>query len=195
MDWVGLGFDVRSPISNSSTWKVGDLGFENFIELVDKSAKIKEIISFDLNLSPRPNSIKGNCKGEVDIIYGAYCSQEKAYKKSGNTDYPSRTIYWEVEKNSFIRASNQKWFDFSPADKPALPDGWTCIGIDIINDQGVSEYWDIGEDFWSIEPSLINNVNEYGLLNDEALLEKLLNNLPLDPANIWVMPVRVWVPK
>lgn len=196
MNWINLGYDLRSPISNNSSWKVGDLGVKNFSDLLGTAGgEIQEIISFDLNLSPRPKAIKFNRPGHVDLSCGAYSSDNEAYAECGDDSEKGTLVFWQAEKESFLRAKDEGWFDFLPDKPPCLPVGWLSIGVDVINDQGVSEYWDISEEFWELDQKLVDSVNQYGLITDEKLIAACLHSLPLDPANTWVMPVRAWIDK
>lgn len=194
MEWINLGYDLRSPISRRSTWKVGDLGIEEFAGLLGSDGdKIEEIISADLNLSPRPKATNSNRPGDVDLLYGAYYSADEAYAKCGDDKGNGLIIFWQVEKHSYLKARDDGWFDFLPDTAPILPDDWLCIGLDVINDQGLSEYWDISEEFWELDQRLVGSVNQYGLIANEQLIAEHLSSLPLDPVNKWVMPMRAWI--
>ncbi len=195
MEWINLGYDLRSPISESSNWKVGDLDIKDFSNLLGAAGnKVQKILSFDLNLSPRPKAIISNRPGHVDLLCGAYSSEKEALSNCSD-DEKGILVFWQVEKNSYLNACEEGWFDFLPADIPALPSDWLCVGLDIINDQGVSEYWDISEEFWELDSKLVDTVNQYGLVTEERLVTEYLPSLPLDPANKWVMPIRAWISK
>jgi len=194
MEWINLGYDLRSPISKDSSWKVGDLGIKEFSDLLGTAgSKIQEIISFDLNLSPRPKAIMSNRPGLVDLSCGAYSSDNEAYTECGDDNEKGILIFWQAEKEAYFKAKDEGWFGFLPDKPPCLPDGWLCVGLDVINDQGMSEYWDISEEFWELDQKLVDMANQYGLITDEESIAEYLPSLPLDPANKWVMPVRAWI--
>jgi len=196
MEWINLGYDLRSPISKSSSWKVGDLGIEEFSGLLGiTSDKIQQILSFDLNLSPRPKSIISNRPGNVDLSCGAYFSDSEAHAECSDGNEKGILVFWQIEKEAYLKAKDEGWFDFLPDKIPPLADDWVCVGLDVINNQGVSEYWDISEEFWELDQKLVDSVNQYGLIADEELITEYLSSLPLDPANKWIMPVRVWIAK
>lgn len=194
MDWVNFGYDLRTPLSPSSTWKVGSLVFNDFSKLLkSRSHKINHILSFDLNLSPRPDATISNLPGNVDLDYGAYSSPQQPYERYGKCGLSGFLVYWQIEKNAYLRALEENWFSFLPEKLERAPPSWQPIGIDIVNDQGVSEYWDISEDFWFLDSRLADAVNAHGLIEPEDLVAEVLQMLPMDPANRWVMPVRAWI--
>lgn len=194
MEWINLGYDLRSPISKDSSWKIGDLSMKEFSSLLGTAGNdIQQIISFDLNMSPRPRAIKSNRPGHVDLLCGAFSSNAEAYSACNDDKEKGILIFWQAEKKAFLKAKTEGWFDFLPEKHPCLPDGWLCIGLDVINDQGISEYWDVSEEFWRLDRKLVSMANQYGLILDEKLIAEYLPSLPLNPLNKWVMPIRAWI--
>jgi hypothetical protein len=194
MEWIDFGYDLRVPFSSESRWKVGDLDFRSFSRLLGaQSERVERIISFDLNLSPRPGAALSNRLGAADLAYGAYASAASALEVCGGADCVGRLLYWQIERQSYARAQAERWFTFMPDESTPLPGGWRCIGLDVVNDQGLSEYWDVAEAFWELDARLVTAVSRDGLIENEQLLTEMLSSLPLDPANRWVMPIRAWI--
>jgi len=197
MEWINLGYDLRSPISRDSSWKVGDLSIKEFSGLLGTAGnKIQEIISFDLNLSPRPKMIKyyrPDYTKDLYLSYGAYSSDNEAYTECSDDNEKGILVFWQAEKEAYLKVKDEGWFEFLPDKPPCLPDGWLCVGIDVINNDGLSEYWDTFEDFWKLDPKLADMANQYGLITDEELIAEHLPSFPLNPICKWAMPVRAWV--
>jgi hypothetical protein len=178
----------------NSPWKVGSLRFEDFAGLLgEEQSRIEYIVSADLNLCPRPWEVMVSQKriNPQDL----FTTLESAIEQAKQYSHPSKLVFWEMDAEGFQAARNDGWFETGAEPQVNRPEGWSDLGMDIINGEGVSELWDVFErGFWQLDPELVRVVNQNGLISKQDVIERIKPELPLNPLYRWVSIWRAWTP-
>ncbi len=189
-----MGFDLRCPYNQESIWSVGDFVYQDYLDSIEPNTRrIRQIISFDLNLSPRPWDVRQLGSDQFRLSLRCWATVQAMLELSHMDDPPTVSVFWEIERVGWERVQSMDWFEgpFYPTLK--RPENWESIGYDLVNDDGVSELWDIDEGFWQLDPRLVESVNKYGLSADYQIIECVLPDLPLNPIHKWVTVWRAWI--